>query len=257
MANRAAVILLEAIPEYRHRVEQAAANYRGQQRMLQALGGEDMETLLGARPGEVLRCAYVENSPNGCGTGKHCASCGAVNAILDALRTNLPVARETQLLTLNGGMEMLVQATFIMLGQCEFVVVAMRDVSSENAARCWNASFSTMCSIPSAVCMVCRNISSKRTSNPRHETGMQTQCASACRGWSSRKSSPTANCWPPSAATCTCRSRRWISLRCCATWWRSIAITGWRRHARCAWATCPRRAWSPMSNCCAACWPIW
>lgn len=131
MANCVAVTLLEAIPEYAIVLNKQRQIIAANQRMLEALGGRAMESLLGARPGEVLRCAYVENAPNGCGTGKRCASCGTVNTILDALRSQSSRACETQLLSLNGTLEMLVQATFIMLDECEFVVVAMRDVSSE------------------------------------------------------------------------------------------------------------------------------
>ncbi len=131
LANRAAVTLLEAIPEFAIVLNTRRQIVAANSRMLQALGVADMDTLLGARPGEVLHCAFAEDSPNGCGTGKHCASCGAVNAVVDAFCTQSSVARDSHVFTLEGGMELLVQATFITIEPCEFVVVAMRDVSSE------------------------------------------------------------------------------------------------------------------------------
>jgi signal transduction histidine kinase len=45
---------------------------------------ENIQTVLGLRPGEALNCIQVGNAPNGCGTGKACASCGAARAIMDA-----------------------------------------------------------------------------------------------------------------------------------------------------------------------------
>jgi signal transduction histidine kinase len=41
--------------------------------------------LLGLRPGELLNCRQAGLAPSGCGTGQACRTCGAVNAILEAL----------------------------------------------------------------------------------------------------------------------------------------------------------------------------
>jgi len=131
VANHIAVTLLESIPEFAIVVNKQRQIIAANGQMLQALGLKDSAELLGKRPGEVLRCASVDDAPNGCGTGKRCASCGAVNAVLDALRTCSSVAREAHILKLNGSMDALVQATFVTVEPCEFVVVAMRDVSSE------------------------------------------------------------------------------------------------------------------------------
>lgn len=130
-ANRVAVTLLEAIPDLALVVNKHRQIIAANSRLLQALGLADMDVLLGARPGEVLRCAYAVDSPNGCGTGKRCASCGAVLAVLEALHTETTVARETRMLTLEGSSELQVQATFLTVASSEFVVVSLRDVSSE------------------------------------------------------------------------------------------------------------------------------
>lgn len=42
--------------------------------------------VLGRRPGEVLACRNVADAPSGCGTGRACRTCGAVNALLEAGR---------------------------------------------------------------------------------------------------------------------------------------------------------------------------
>ena len=52
---------------------------------LSLLGAQDLEAVLGMRPGESVGCKVAKCSPGGCGTGKACSTCGAVNAILSAL----------------------------------------------------------------------------------------------------------------------------------------------------------------------------
>ncbi|MCI7643051.1 MAG: PAS domain-containing sensor histidine kinase [Lentisphaeria bacterium] len=51
----------------------------------QVLGVASPDKLLGKRPGEALGCVVAEEAPSGCGTGRECANCGAVAAILTAL----------------------------------------------------------------------------------------------------------------------------------------------------------------------------
>jgi hypothetical protein len=52
-------------------------------RVAQALG---TPPVLGRRPGEVLSCRNLADAPSGCGTGRACRTCGAVDALLHALR---------------------------------------------------------------------------------------------------------------------------------------------------------------------------
>ncbi|MFA5423724.1 MAG: PAS domain-containing protein, partial [Phycisphaerae bacterium] len=51
------------------------------QSFLDFLGSKDVSEIYGLRPGEAVKCAYACENPGGCGTSKHCAACGAVNAI--------------------------------------------------------------------------------------------------------------------------------------------------------------------------------
>lgn len=55
---------------------------------MQALGIDDRERLLGLRPGEAIQCIHAHDHPGGCGTSRHCASCGAAIAMVSALTTN-------------------------------------------------------------------------------------------------------------------------------------------------------------------------
>jgi signal transduction histidine kinase len=60
---------------------------------------------MGLRPGEALGCIHVEATPNGCGTGKICASCGAARAIMDAQLNQRVVEYEFLLTTKKNGEE--------------------------------------------------------------------------------------------------------------------------------------------------------
>lgn len=57
--------------------------------------------VLGRRPGEVLTCRNVADAPSGCGTGRACRTCGAVNALLDALHGR-PATEECRIGTQRG-----------------------------------------------------------------------------------------------------------------------------------------------------------
>jgi len=49
------------------------------------------------RPGEVLDCQWVADGPDGCGTGRHCVTCGAVDALLACGLQNAKVSRECRI----------------------------------------------------------------------------------------------------------------------------------------------------------------
>ena len=49
--------------------------------------GDSALTVLGKRPGEAFNCKYAPMGPGGCGTGKACATCGAVRTILETIDT--------------------------------------------------------------------------------------------------------------------------------------------------------------------------
>lgn len=53
--------------------------------LLDLLGIDQFESVLGSRPGEVLGCIHAPEMCGGCGTSESCRSCGAVLAILESL----------------------------------------------------------------------------------------------------------------------------------------------------------------------------
>lgn len=60
---------------------------------LEFAGLQEMESVLGMRPGELLRCKHGHEAPGGCGTTEFCRYCGAVNAILES-RDGTPSMQE-------------------------------------------------------------------------------------------------------------------------------------------------------------------
>ncbi len=57
----------------------------GNQGLLDLMGLESEEAVLGQRPGEALSCVHCREMPDGCGTSEACRHCGAALAILAGL----------------------------------------------------------------------------------------------------------------------------------------------------------------------------
>jgi signal transduction histidine kinase len=92
-----------------------------------------VDDLLEKRPGEVVGCVRPKQGPDGCGTSRHCVTCGAVNAILESQTRNAQVVRECRILTEGdsgpGAMDLRVAATPIEVEGEGFIVVAVEDIS--------------------------------------------------------------------------------------------------------------------------------
>jgi nitrogen fixation/metabolism regulation signal transduction histidine kinase len=89
--------------------------------------------LLGKRPGELFRCIYSQGAPDGCGTGRHCSTCGAVEAILESGRGCGQVTRECRLNldTPQGStaVDLRVTATPVHVNGESYTICAIDDVS--------------------------------------------------------------------------------------------------------------------------------
>jgi signal transduction histidine kinase len=91
------------------------------------------DDLLEKRPGEVVGCVRPKEGPDGCGTSRHCVTCGAVNAILESQTQDTQVVRECRILTqedsTTGALDLRVAATPIAVEGEHFIVVAVEDIS--------------------------------------------------------------------------------------------------------------------------------
>jgi signal transduction histidine kinase len=89
----------------------------------------------GLRLGELVRCVSSGLNEGGCGTSAHCASCGAVLAVLEVLEDRRTSERECHLCfeTSSGRQtkEFRVKATPLDVAGQSFVVVVFQDISAE------------------------------------------------------------------------------------------------------------------------------
>jgi len=56
--------------------------------MVNYLGYESLEKIVGLRPGETMGCTHVKEGPGGCGTSVKCSYCGIVHSILKSKAQN-------------------------------------------------------------------------------------------------------------------------------------------------------------------------
>lgn len=106
----------------------------GNQRLLQSLGLDVPDSLLGMRPGEIFRCISVLSAPGGCGTGERCRNCGALEALISSLEGRDAV-QECRLRCLCNGqescMDLRVWAKPLQLDDEIFSVFSIMDIGDE------------------------------------------------------------------------------------------------------------------------------
>jgi len=110
---------------------QVLAANRGLLEML----GVEAAAVVGKRPGEIAGCAYWKDGPDGCGTTRHCLTCGAVDAIWTSQRSGARATRECRITldaTLEGGaMDLRVTAAAIDVGGEKLTVCTLEDISQQ------------------------------------------------------------------------------------------------------------------------------
>ncbi|MHC1753230.1 PAS domain-containing sensor histidine kinase [Humidesulfovibrio sp.] len=102
------------------------------------LGLTKVEEVLGKRPGEALSCVNAALSPGGCGTSRHCRKCGAARALLTAVEGAVGsgecklLRRENEQLE---GLDLNVNASPLCIGERQYVIFSVTDVSHEMRRR--------------------------------------------------------------------------------------------------------------------------
>lgn len=100
--------------------------------LLATLGIADPDEVVGSRPGEAAHCAHAWDMAGGCGTSRHCATCGAGQAIVASQEAGVEVERDCLLLTDGGAaLEFAVKASPLRVDDRVMTVLAFRDISSE------------------------------------------------------------------------------------------------------------------------------
>lgn len=94
-----------------------------------------LESILGLRPGEAVKCVNADAAPCGCGTGKVCRLCGAVQAIVHSQDRKSPEVEECRLTCMRDegpvALDLRVWASPIEIGEDSYTVFAVRDTTDE------------------------------------------------------------------------------------------------------------------------------
>lgn len=102
---------------------------------LSSLEINNIESVLGKRPGEIISCINAENKTGGCGTTHACSLCGALNAILESQRTGERASREVLITSrINGrtkSLDLNITSTPITLSGHTFYAIVLQDISHE------------------------------------------------------------------------------------------------------------------------------
>jgi hypothetical protein len=101
---------------------------------LDSLERSEPGCLIGLRPGEALNCIHFTEGADGCGTSKHCRSCGSMLAILAAQVNGQPAEGECRLSHYREGkleaMDLKVRATPLNIRGCDLTAFVFHDISA-------------------------------------------------------------------------------------------------------------------------------
>ncbi len=101
---------------------------------LEFTGLEDISSVIGVRPGELLGCIHATEEVGGCGTTESCTYCGAVNAVLESQKGKSTV-RDCRLLidrdNNHSAVDLRVWASPLKINKEEFSVVTFQDIQHE------------------------------------------------------------------------------------------------------------------------------
>lgn len=139
LSDAAAVRILEALPDPAMILNDKRQIVAVNRALLDALGIDNPEELLGLRPGEMVGCIHSCEMPGGCGTAASCEVCGALRAILGCITCKTVAVEECRICTRRkedgGALDVLVHARWISLRSGDHAVVDMRDISAEKRRR--------------------------------------------------------------------------------------------------------------------------
>lgn len=95
----------------------------------------EINYLIGKRPGDTFKCRNAVYSKYGCGTTRFCKSCGAANAIIEAVSGNRST-KECKILTAqNDTIDLRVTASPLRLEEEELTLFSIIDISHEKRRR--------------------------------------------------------------------------------------------------------------------------
>ena len=128
-------VVLEAITGFILILNENRQILAANQELLDALGWRG-PSVIGLRPGEALNCAHFTDGTDGCGTSEHCASCGAVLAVLAARAKGAPAEDECHLSVYRDGelkpLDFRVRATPLEINGQTLTAFVFHDISVQS-----------------------------------------------------------------------------------------------------------------------------
>jgi hypothetical protein len=102
---------------------------------LQLIGIDNIEPILGRKPGEAVSCIHSDEKIGGCGTAEACAYCGAVNSIIESQLSGKKSVRETRITSSDGSRtvnwDLRVTTSPVEIRDNTFYVFSVEDISNE------------------------------------------------------------------------------------------------------------------------------
>lgn len=124
--------ILEVIPDVAlvlNRERQVLAANRS---FLDTFGIADIEQSIGQRSGEIFRCIFASEGPDGCGTAPHCTTCGALQTIIRSQELNTRTTGECRVtLETGAALDLQVIATPVVIDDIPLTLCVLKDISAE------------------------------------------------------------------------------------------------------------------------------
>ena len=103
--------------------------------LMKNLGYENLDSVLGLRPGEMFRCIHSQKEKAGCGTNENCRYCGAVKCMMESKKRRKTIIEECRL-TLKAGSEEraadyeITSSPFLWDGE-SYYIITLKDLSDK------------------------------------------------------------------------------------------------------------------------------
>lgn len=132
--------VMNALPEFAGILNRQRQFLLANQQLLDLVGMNELEEILGNRPGEALDCVHAHDHEGGCGCSEDCRYCGAVRAILECLENGVKTAHECRITArIAGGesmfLDLRVTAAPFALDGDDYVILGVANISDEKRKR--------------------------------------------------------------------------------------------------------------------------
>ena len=106
-------------------------------RLLEFLGIDSFDKVIGQRPGEVLGCVHAFEEKGGCGTTESCSQCGMVNSVLKSQDNDQKIVLECHIFRKDSrpALDVKISASPFTVGNQDYTILAMEDISDKKRRR--------------------------------------------------------------------------------------------------------------------------